>query len=161
MPLNRRITGGTAVSNTERIANIAGEIESCFRRALVNKSDFEGYCEPFRAARQKITPPADERQLAFVVYFGKTPEYKEAAVRTVAALRHNSIKAEMAYGDRSAKSQMKQANNTGAAYAVLIGEKELDGDFVTIKDLQAEGLGTESKKVEVRREELVGHLSRG
>src|SRR5204862_4489884 len=32
--------------------------------------------------RQKITPPTDERPLAFVVYFGKSPEYKEAAVRT-------------------------------------------------------------------------------
>lgn len=111
--------------------------------------------------RQKITPPEEEQPIAFVVYFGKTPEYKEAAVRTVAELRHAGIRAEMAYGERSAKSQMKQANNSGASYAILIGEKELEGDFVTIKDLQAEGLGTESKQVEVRREELVGYLRRG
>jgi len=111
--------------------------------------------------RQKITPREEERPLAFAVYFGKTPEYKEAAVRTVAELRHAGIRTEMAYGDRSAKSQMKQANNSGAAYAVLIGEKELEGGFVTVKDLQAEGLGTESKQVEVRREELVGYMKRG
>ena len=111
--------------------------------------------------RQKITPPQEERPLAFVVYFGKTPEYKEAAVRTVAELRHKGIKTEMAYGDRSAKSQMKQANNSGASYAVLIGEQELKGGFVTVKDLQAEGLGTEGKQVEVRREELVEYLKRG
>jgi histidyl-tRNA synthetase len=96
-----------------------------------------------------------------VVYFGKTPEYKEAAVRTVAELRHKGIKTEMAYGDRSAKSQMKQANNSGASYAILIGEQELKGGFVTVKDLQAEGLGTESKQVEVRGEELVEYLKRG
>lgn len=109
--------------------------------------------------RQKIAlPDEEERPRAYVVYFGKTPEYKEAAVRMVAELRHAGIKAEMAYGDRSAKSQMKQANNSGAAYAVLIGEKELEGGFVTVKDLRAEGLGTESKQVEVRREELVGYL---
>ena len=109
--------------------------------------------------RQKIAlADEEERPRAFVVYFGKTPEYKEAAVRTVAELRHAGIKAEMAYGDRSAKSQMKQANNSGAAYAVLIGETELEGGFVTVKDLRAEGLGTESKQVEVRREELVGYL---
>jgi histidyl-tRNA synthetase len=108
--------------------------------------------------RQKIAPPEDERLLAFVVYFGKTPEYKEAVVRMVAELRHAGIRTEMAYGDRSAKSQMKQANNSGAAYAVLIGEKELEGGFVTVKDLRAEGLGTESKQVEVRREELVRYL---
>src|SRR5205809_6615379 len=53
--------------------------------------------------RQQVTPPAEERPLAFVVYFGKSPEYKEAAVRTVAVLRHNRIKTEMAYGERSAK----------------------------------------------------------
>ena len=106
--------------------------------------------------RQKITPPAAERPLAYVVYFGKTPEYKEAAVRTVAVLRHNCIKTEMSYGVRSAKSQMKQANNSGASYAILIGEKELEGGFVTVKDLQAEGLGTESKQVEVKEEESGG-----
>ncbi len=111
--------------------------------------------------RQQINPPEEERPLAFVVYFGKTPEYKEAAVRTMAELRHAGIRTEMAYGDRSAKSQMKQANNFGAAYAVLIGEKELEGGFVTVKDLQAEGLGTESKQVEVKREELVRYMKRG
>jgi len=108
--------------------------------------------------RQGITPPEEERPRAYVVYFGKTLEYKEAAVRTVAALRHAGIKAEMAYGDRSAKSQMKQANNSGAAYAVLIGERELEGGFVTVKDLQAAGMGNESKQVEVSREELVEYL---
>lgn len=110
--------------------------------------------------RQGITPPEEERPRAYVVYFGKTLEYKEAAVRTVAALRHAGIKAEMAYGDRSAKSQMKQANNSGAAYAVLIGERELEGGFVTVKDLQAEGIGNESKQVEVSREELMEYLGR-
>ena len=110
--------------------------------------------------RQKITPPGEERPRAFVVYFGKTPGYKEAAVRTVAELRHAGIKTEMAYGDRSAKSQMKQANNAGAMYAILIGEKELEGGFVTVKDLLAEGMGKESKQVEVGREELVDFLRR-
>src|SRR5713226_923644 len=110
--------------------------------------------------RQKITPPEEERPRAYVVYFGKTLEYKEAAVRTVAELRHAGIKTEMAYGDRSAKSQMKQANNAGAMYAILIGEKELEGGFVTVKDLLAEGMGKESKQVEVRREELVDFLRR-
>jgi hypothetical protein len=32
---------------------------------------------------------------------------------------------------------------------------------LTVKDLQAEGLGTESKQVEVRGEELVEYLKRG
>ncbi len=110
--------------------------------------------------KQEIAPAVEEQPRAYVVYFGKTPEYKEAAVRTVAELRHAGIKTEMGYGDRSAKAQMKQANNSGAAYAVLIGERELEGGFVTIKDLQAEGMGFESKQVEVKREELVDFLRR-
>jgi len=110
--------------------------------------------------RQKITPPEEERPRAFVVYFGKALEYKEAAVRTVAELRHAGIKTEMGYGERSAKSQMKQANNSGAAYAVLIGEEELKGGFVTVKDLQAQGMGTEGKQVVMRREELAEYLKR-
>ncbi len=55
---------------------------------------------------------------------------------------------------------MKQANNAGAMYAILIGEKELEGGFVTVKDLLAEGMGKESKQVEVRQEELVDFLRR-
>ena len=110
--------------------------------------------------RQGITPPEEERPRAYVVYFGKTPEYKDATVRTVSILRHAGIKAEMAYGERSAKSQMKQANNSGAAYAVLIGERELEGGFVTVKDLQVEGMGNESKQMKVRWEELVEYLGR-
>jgi histidyl-tRNA synthetase len=110
--------------------------------------------------KQKITPPEEEPPRSFVVYFGKAPEYKDAAVRIVAELRHAGIKTEMAYGERSAKSQMKQANNSGAAYAVLIGEEELKGGFVTVKDLHAEGMGTEGKQVVVRSEELVEYLRR-
>src|SRR5260370_37346590 len=87
--------------------------------------------------RQGSTPPEEERPRAFVVYFGKAPEYKDAAVRLVAGLRHTGIKAEMGYGERSAKSQMKQANNSGAAYAVVIGEKELEGRFVALEDVEA------------------------
>ncbi len=34
---------------------------------------------------------------------------------------------------------MKQANASGAAYAVIIGEAELAEVSITIKDLQAEG----------------------
>lgn len=110
--------------------------------------------------KQGITPPAEERPRAFVVYFGKTPAHKEAAVRILSELRHAGLRAEMSYGNRSAKAQMKQANASGAAYAVLIGDSELAGNFVTLKDLQAQGLGTESKQVEVRREELVDFLTR-
>ncbi|HLX59542.1 MAG TPA: histidine--tRNA ligase [Ktedonobacteraceae bacterium] len=109
---------------------------------------------------QKIAPPPETPPRAYVVYFGKAPEYKDAAVRVVAELRHAGIKAEMGYGERSAKSQMKQANASGSAYAILIGDNELAGNFVMVKDMQAEGMDEESKQVEVKRDELIDYLRR-
>ena len=109
--------------------------------------------------RQHIAPPAEERPRAFVAYLGKTVELKDAAVQVVAELRHAGIKTEMSYGDRSPKAQMKQANASGAAYAVIIGEQELAGGYVSVKDLQAAGMESEKKQVEVQRDALVAYLA--
>jgi len=109
--------------------------------------------------KQGITPPAEERVRAFVVYFGKTAQLKEAAVQLVAELRHAGIKTEMSYGDRSPKAQMKQANTSGAAYALIIGENELANNIVSVRDLQAGSMETEKKQVEVPRHQLLAVLS--
>ncbi len=108
--------------------------------------------------RQGIPAPPEEQLRAFVVYFGKTTELKEAAVHLVAKLRHVGIKTEMSYGDRSPKAQMKQANASGAAYAIIIGEEELAGSFVSVKDLQAPGMDTEKKQIAVQQEALIAYL---
>jgi histidyl-tRNA synthetase len=108
---------------------------------------------------QKIAPPPEARPCAYVVYFGKSAEMKDAAVRIVAELRHAAIKTEMGYGDRSAKSQMKQANTSGSAYAILIGEDELAGSYVTVQDLRADkDLAFEDKQIKVQRDTLVNYL---
>ncbi len=108
---------------------------------------------------QRITPPAEPTLQAFVVYFGKTPEFKDAVVQITAQLRQAGIKAEMSYGGRSRKAQMKQANASGAAYAVIIGEEELANGTVSVKDLQGEGLDVASKQVLIPQETLVEFLS--
>src|SRR5437764_11710709 len=108
--------------------------------------------------KQDIRPPAEERPRAFVVYFGKTMELKEAAVRLVAELRHAGIKTEMSYGDRSPKAQMKQANSSGAAYALIIGENELANAVVSVKNLQAAGIELDQKQIDVHREKLIAYL---
>jgi len=41
--------------------------------------------------KQGITPPVEEQARAFVVYFGKSTELKEAAVQLVAELRRAGI----------------------------------------------------------------------
>jgi histidyl-tRNA synthetase len=109
--------------------------------------------------RQGIVPPAEPKAVAFVVYFGKTPEFKETAIKITAQLRHAGIKAEMSYGDRSSKAQMKQSNSSGATFAILIGEEELANNTVTIKHLQAAGMDSERKQEQVRREDLLNYLT--
>jgi histidyl-tRNA synthetase len=108
--------------------------------------------------KQGIVPPVEEKPRAFVVYFGKTAELKDAAVRLVAELRQAGIKTEMSYGDRSPKAQMKQANASGAAYALIIGESELANDSVSMKDLRAGSREIEQKQVEVKRDQLLAML---
>ncbi len=108
--------------------------------------------------KQGIVPPAEPQPRAFVVTFGRTQEYKDAALRITAQLRQAGIKSEMSYGNRSGKAQMKQANASGAVYAILLGEDELANETVTVKDLQAAGLGTENKQVTIKQSELVAFL---
>jgi histidyl-tRNA synthetase len=42
----------------------------------------------------------------------------------------------MAVGERSLKSQMRQADGLGVAYAVIIGERELKAGTAVLKDLR-------------------------
>lgn len=107
--------------------------------------------------RHNITPPTEESPRAFVVYLGRTSELKAAAVGLVAALRHAGLRVEMSYGDRSPKAQMKQANNSGATYALIIGEDELASNGVSIKDLQAR-MDDERKQWQLPRSELITFL---
>jgi histidyl-tRNA synthetase len=53
---------------------------------------------------------------------------------------------------------MKQANASGAAYAVIVGEEELANSTVSVKDLQGEGLDIASKQTLIPRETLVEFL---
>ncbi len=108
--------------------------------------------------RQGIVLSEAQHTRAFVVYFGKTPEFKNAAVQITAQLRAAGIKTEMSYGDRSRKAQMKQANASGANYALIIGEDELAQGTVSVKDLRAESMEIEQKQVQVKREDLLNFL---
>ncbi len=108
--------------------------------------------------RQNILPPAESATRAFVVYFSKEAAFKDAAVQITAQLRQAGIKAEMSYGDRSRKAQMKQANASGAAFAVIIGEDELANGLVSVKHMLAEGMDIGNKQVQIKREELTDYL---
>lgn len=108
--------------------------------------------------KRGIAPEETVKPQIFVVNLGRGEEYRNATVGLTAELRQAGIRTEMSYGGRSVKAQMKRADASGAAYALLLGENELAGGFVTVKDLQAGGMETERKQREIKRSDLLAFL---
>jgi histidyl-tRNA synthetase len=54
----------------------------------------------------------------------------------VERLRSAGLRAEMGYDEKSLRSQLRRANRLGAAFAVLLGERELAAGKVALKDMQ-------------------------
>ncbi|GCF10590.1 histidine--tRNA ligase [Dictyobacter arantiisoli] len=109
--------------------------------------------------RQGIEPPAEPKPRAFVVYFGKTQDMKDAATQLTAELRQAGIKAATSYGERSNKAQMKQANASGAEFSIIIGEDELANGTLSIKQMQVGQEKTENKQVQIKRDEIIPYLT--
>lgn len=90
-------------------------------------------------AAADVAPTLD----AFVVDFAGG-----AAARDITALlRASGLRADRAFGGRSAKSQLKSADRSGARLALIIGPDEAVGGRVTIKDLRS-GPGTPQQVVD-------------
>jgi len=83
--------------------------------------------------KQKVDVPPLPRPQVFIAYIGEAA--KNEAVRLAADLRRGDIGVITALGDRSLKAQLRQANNLGAGYAVIIGEEELGSDTVIVRDM--------------------------
>ena len=62
-------------------------------------------------------------------------EFEEDALRLASRLRVNGIRCDLAYGDRSLKGAMKSADKSGARYAFVIGEREIQGQMVEVKEM--------------------------
>ncbi|MCW5942628.1 MAG: histidine--tRNA ligase [Fimbriimonadaceae bacterium] len=90
--------------------------------------------------------PVEEGPLAFAVAAGpETATFVRALART---LRDEGIACMVDVGEKSLKSQMKQVDRANARYALIVGESEVAGDRVTVRDLVS---GTQS---DVSRDEL-------
>ena len=74
------------------------------------------------------------------------------ALLVTEALRGAGMRADRAFENRSMKSQMRAADRSGAAVAVLVGSDELAAGTVTVRPLR----GGEQRAVP--REELTPHL---
>jgi histidyl-tRNA synthetase len=55
----------------------------------------------------------------------------------VAQLRRDGVAADLAYGDRGMKGAMKAADRSGAAYAVVLGDRDLEAGEAQLKDLRS------------------------
>jgi histidyl-tRNA synthetase len=60
---------------------------------------------------------------------------KRALVTVVHELRRAGVAADLAYGERGLKGAMKAADRSGATYAVVVGDRDLDSGVAQLKTL--------------------------
>nr|WP_290667835.1 histidine--tRNA ligase [Ardenticatena sp.] len=99
---------------------------------------------------QGIQPPPLEEPVVFFVHRGQAA--KDRAVQLAHTLRAAGIGAEIAFGSRSFKSQLRQAGRSSARFAAILAEGELERGEVTLKDLES------GEQTSVPQEGLVAFL---
>ncbi len=72
-----------------------------------------------------------------VFFVTLVPEARLAAMRLASDLRSEGMSCDLDYADRSAKGQFRQADRSGAAYAVILGEDELARGVCTVRDMSS------------------------
>jgi histidyl-tRNA synthetase len=75
----------------------------------------------------------------FVATLGSAAEME--GMKIVEALRAAGVWAEQSYGSASLKSQLRKADRTGAEFALIIGENELNSGMAQWKDMKKGGQG--------------------
>jgi histidyl-tRNA synthetase len=78
--------------------------------------------------------PSTSLALFFVTL---TAEARPLAMRLASALRAEGVACDMDYAGRSAKGQFRQADRSGAAYAAILGEDELERGVCTLRDMSS------------------------
>lgn len=86
-------------------------------------------------AKDKKIPAAGSKPWVYLIAL--SPPAEQEACRLLAQLRAECIPADMDYLSRSLKAQMRQANDLGSRYCVIIGENELAKGRLTLKDMQS------------------------
>ena len=59
------------------------------------------------------------------------------AISLLLKLRQQGLSADKDYSGKSGRAQMKLADKLGARYVILLGEDEIKGNFVTVRDMQS------------------------
>ena len=98
------------------------------------------------------TLPGELGVACFVVSIG--PDASQVGTRLVQDLRDAGIPAASAFEDRPLKAQLKMADRSGAAYAVIVGEKEVAASTAILKRL------SDGVQEEIPIDDVVNWLSR-
>lgn len=83
---------------------------------------------------QNLLPAVDNSVDIAIVALGENVQAK--AFEVLQQLRYNGYKVFMDFGNKSMKSQMKQANKQGSTYCLILGEDELARDAIIVKDMK-------------------------
>ncbi len=67
---------------------------------------------------------------------GQTYDAKKQAIRLAGQLRQDGIAVELEHRGVGVKAQLRRADKLGARYVVLIGEREIEANTVTLRDMQ-------------------------
>lgn len=76
-------------------------------------------------------------------------KFEKRAVQVLNYLRHGQIKSDKDYNGRSMKAQMKYADKLGARAVILIGDDEVENNFLTIRNM------LNREQVKVKDNELI------
>lgn len=82
---------------------------------------------------QDVNVPAIPRPPVFIAFLGAAS--REKAIQLLGEIRRAGLGAQIAMGG-SLRSQLRQADRSGASFAVIIGEDELTQGIATLRDLR-------------------------
>ncbi len=82
---------------------------------------------------QNLSVPHLARPQVFIAHLGEPAG--EAAIKLASRLRQVNIGVIEAFGDKSLKAQLRQANNLGVRYSVIIGDQELQTGTAILRDM--------------------------
>ena len=83
---------------------------------------------------QGLGPEPNTAPVAMVLPLGEAAG--PTASRLAAGLRRAGLRATLAFGGRSLKAQLRHASRAGAAFAVIVGEREVAQGVAEIRDLR-------------------------
>jgi len=100
--------------------------------------------------------PAKRGTDVYVVHAGEAAS--RMAFRVAEGLRDNGIDVVLHCGGGSFKSQMKKADSSGAAFAVIIGDDEAAANEVSLKPMREEGDGQKRVAVDHLAEAIMNSM---